>query len=152
MNIFKKSAFTLLQLIVVVVVLGILAGISIPQYTKLKERTFAREAKSNLKLIAAAERVYHNENGSYLECVCTTIDDCKVAATEGSIGGCNAMLKLDLNTSNWEYHVDLVGAAGFKITADRSGDDRECSYSVSYTPATDPNIFNEPRAANCPYD
>jgi len=117
MDISFRNAFTLLQLIIVVVVLGILAGISIPQYTKLKERTFAKEAIANLKLIAATERVYYDENSTYRECNCITSEGCEAAAI-----GCNNIFKLDLKTANWAYIALLKeGGTGFTILANRQG-------------------------------
>lgn len=80
-----------------VVVIITLALIAIPNYTKSKERALQREAISNIKLIAAAERVYKMEKGSYVDCNCSSADNCRNAS------GCNTILSLMLNTTNWQY-------------------------------------------------
>ncbi|MBN2830856.1 MAG: type II secretion system protein [Candidatus Omnitrophica bacterium] len=83
--------FTLIELILVVSMIIILAAIGAVNYSKSKNKAIVREAISNLKLIAAAERIYKMEQGSYVNCDNST--------------GCNSLLKLNLNAKNWEYKV-----------------------------------------------
>lgn len=52
------AAFTLVELIVVVVIIGILASIGIPQYTKTIEKTRAGEALAVLGEVRAAQLRY----------------------------------------------------------------------------------------------
>ncbi|MCM8795768.1 MAG: prepilin-type N-terminal cleavage/methylation domain-containing protein, partial [Candidatus Omnitrophica bacterium] len=57
--------FTLLELVVVIIIIGILATFGISQYIPARERALGKEAIANLKLIAAAERIYRMETGRY---------------------------------------------------------------------------------------
>ena len=53
----NKSGFTLLEMLVVVLIIGILAGIALPQYQKAVEKAKLTEALLNIKTIqGAAER------------------------------------------------------------------------------------------------
>jgi prepilin-type N-terminal cleavage/methylation domain-containing protein len=60
-----KRAFTLLELMVVLVIIGILATIAIPQYFKAIERAHVSEAASTLGAIRGAQLRYHDANGKY---------------------------------------------------------------------------------------
>jgi len=60
------AAFSLMELMVVVIIVGILATIAIVQFSGPKEQSLEKEAKANLKLIAAAQKIYRMEVGSYV--------------------------------------------------------------------------------------
>lgn len=56
----RKSiwGFTILELIIVVVLMGLLAGLSIPNYTATKERNIEKAAFRSLMIIKQAIRLY----------------------------------------------------------------------------------------------
>ncbi|MFH0839147.1 MAG: prepilin-type N-terminal cleavage/methylation domain-containing protein, partial [Candidatus Omnitrophota bacterium] len=51
----SKRGFTLLEVLMVVIIIGVLATLAIPQYTKTVEKARAAEAYSNLGTIRKAE-------------------------------------------------------------------------------------------------
>lgn len=64
----NKKGFTLLELLVVVLIIGILAGIALPQYKKVVEKSKMAEAVSTVKVISDAQQRYYLVHGNYASC------------------------------------------------------------------------------------
>lgn len=62
----RAQAFTLIELMIVVAIIGILAAIAIPNFGKFQCKSKQTEAKSSLKLIQVAEEAYRAENDTYV--------------------------------------------------------------------------------------
>jgi prepilin-type N-terminal cleavage/methylation domain-containing protein len=60
-----ERGFTLIELMVVVVILGILAAIAIPKFTDVTERAKAAACRSNLAALARSLNFYAAHNGAY---------------------------------------------------------------------------------------
>ena len=60
-----KKGFTLVELIIVVIIVGILASIGLTQYNKVVEKSRAAEARMILGTLRGAETAAMYENGAY---------------------------------------------------------------------------------------
>lgn len=60
-----KKGFTLLELIVVIIIIGILATLGLSQYMKVVEKGRTAEAKQNLGLLRSMMHIYYQENATY---------------------------------------------------------------------------------------
>jgi type IV pilus assembly protein PilE len=61
-----RKGFTLVELIIVVIIVGILASIGLTQYNKVVEKSRAAEARMILGTLRSAQIAEYNENGSYV--------------------------------------------------------------------------------------
>ncbi len=61
-----KQGFTLIELIVVIIIVGILASVGMTQYTKMVEKGRAAEARVVLGSLRSAEIAENFENGAYV--------------------------------------------------------------------------------------
>lgn len=60
------TGFTLLEILIVVVIVGILASLAIPRYQKSVESSKAAEAYANLNALREAEWVHHGRTGVFV--------------------------------------------------------------------------------------
>ncbi len=65
----KNAGFTLIEMLVVVLIIGLLVALALPQYEKAVEKSRATEAFTMLKSIAQANEVYYMSNGKYADIV-----------------------------------------------------------------------------------
>jgi prepilin-type N-terminal cleavage/methylation domain-containing protein len=108
----NKKGYTLIEILVVLVIIGTLAALAWPNYMAIKEKSLNREAKANLALIRAAEKIYRMEQGFYYP---------YSGPPASIISDINSFLKLSLPESigiSWSITVDGPGEAA---DAQRSG-------------------------------
>lgn len=105
---FKRKGFTLLELIIVVIIIGVLAGIAIPQYLNAVEKAKVSKAKANLVVMNQAERFYHAEQSIYT----TTLTE-----LEAVLQGVEGTVTSD---PDWTYSIPTATATQFTVQASRN--------------------------------
>jgi type IV pilus assembly protein PilA len=60
----QRTGFTLIELLIVIVIIGILAAIAIPKFTKTRERAHFKAMMSDLRNLQAQEELYFSNAGN----------------------------------------------------------------------------------------
>ena len=66
---FNKKGFTLLELIIVIIVIGILASIALPRYMRVTERARVTEAKNMLSTLRNSQIRYYTQHLAYCQVI-----------------------------------------------------------------------------------
>lgn len=61
----QKKAFTLTEILVVVIIIAVITGFGIPNYYKSQERTLAKSAASQLRILHRAQELYFTKYDFY---------------------------------------------------------------------------------------
>jgi prepilin-type N-terminal cleavage/methylation domain-containing protein len=80
----NKKGFTLIELMIVVVIIGILAALAIPRFMRATTKSKQSEAKQLLKQIYTMQHAYRQEFNSY--CLNAVIASAAAPATYARIG------------------------------------------------------------------
>ena len=73
----KRSGFTLIEIILVVVIIGILAGIAIPKLGGKSEKAMIAQAQANITALSMAIQEYEIMNGDYPASLDALLDESK---------------------------------------------------------------------------
>jgi len=82
-----RKGFTLLELMIVVIIIGILASMGIVQYSATVEKTRSAEAKTIIGDLRTKCGVYYMEDSSTGRCAMSNLSDVIPATSAGCTGG-----------------------------------------------------------------
>lgn len=105
----EMAGFTLIELMVVLIIVSILAGLAIPNFSRTRERALDKEAQTAQRLIQAAERVYLSKFGKYYP-----------DTPPANLTQINQNLQLELSSSSWDFNITAASSATFTAEARRN--------------------------------
>jgi prepilin-type N-terminal cleavage/methylation domain-containing protein len=118
----KRRAFSLVELTVAIVVLGVLCSVGIPRFQQSLEQSRADIAGANLRAVWSAQRLYWLQNRAYAPDLNTLLSANLIDPS------------LTTLTAPYSYSVTSASESGFTATATRSS----CpSWSGSFSIAAD---------------
>ena len=97
----NRKGFTLVEVLIVVIIIGILAAIGIPQFAASIEKAKGGEARAGLGHVQTGEKVYFAENEYYT----TTLSDLDIALTQ----------------KFWAFSISTPTSTTYTVSATRSG-------------------------------
>jgi prepilin-type N-terminal cleavage/methylation domain-containing protein len=111
-----RKGFTLMELMVVILIIGVLAAFAIPKYLQSVETSKADDAAALLNMVATTNRMYAlDHNGSYVN---GTLDNsCNSGACAGDASSpcelvrCKYLASQDFNSKAWIVAADKPNAA-----------------------------------------
>jgi len=130
----NRKGFTLLEVLIVVIIIGVLATLGLANYQIVIENTHDKKAQSNLKLIRNAERIYRMEQGVYAPCptILVVNNILKLAIPNPSVS----------TDAPWLYSVTVTNpTSAFSSKAVRNvTDSRRRAWCVDQNPDIEPYV------------
>jgi prepilin-type N-terminal cleavage/methylation domain-containing protein len=123
----RREGFTLVEVVITVVIIGVLAAFGVPQFLKSIERSKAAEAFNYLAAIRGAQERYIAKNGIYYSTATSLpnegLDISQTLPTyfEGSVGEIT------------ENHTSVAGHPTWSLTLRRKSSSSFGDYTVTYT-------------------
>ena len=115
----RKSGFTLLELLVVVLIIGILASIALPQYRKAVERSKSAQAITLLKSVYQAAKAYQLANGNWPEDFNSLALDIPFTGHVNAARATGGHFKPGLSNEDWS--IQLQAPMAIESVANGSG-------------------------------
>lgn len=110
----NRKGFTLIELMIVVVIIGILAALAIPRFMKATAKAKQSEAKQLLKQIYTMEHTYRQANNSYGDNGKTSAPGALFTFTE---------IGVEIQSSAIYTYSIVAGVNNFTATAEGNIDD-----------------------------
>ena len=131
------KAFTLMEIMIVVIIMGIMAAFAIPNYGKSVAQTYLQDAIIQLSAIRTANQVYFARTSSYWP---------NSGETHG-VDEINTALSLNLIENGLKYNCAAGAPATYSCTATRLG---TSTFTVTITQAALSDTNPACTAGSCP--
>ena len=102
----NKSGFTLLEIIIVIIIVGVLASLALPKFFRTVEYSRGTEALSNLNAVRQSMERCYLQRGAYTNC--NTFNNLDLEDPAGS------------PNSHYDYSWPAIGATTFTLRATRN--------------------------------
>jgi prepilin-type N-terminal cleavage/methylation domain-containing protein len=123
-----KKAFTLIELIIVVVLIGMMAMFVIPNFSKAVNKSYAKAAYNNLLIIYSAEKLYYNNgNNNYLPSTATTWNLTQINTGLNLSIIANGITYTCTGTNGTTFSCDAAYGSTFTLRITQAGPTTSCA-------------------------
>jgi len=112
----KQKGFTIVELLVVIVVIGILAAITVVSYTGITQKANTTKALSNAQSVQNVAEVYFAQNQVYPSTIANFTDSTLAAKLPTNITVSGTAPTASNGQTNIQYENCSAGATGARIT------------------------------------
>jgi len=111
----NRVAFTIVEILIVVIIMSVIAGFAIPNYNKAQDRSNEREAVINLRLVGIAMQSFklHDANDEYPSADLPQVSDINTALSLGII---EQTMDYDCVSSTSEFDCTAVHPNGWEVS------------------------------------
>lgn len=107
-----NSGFSLIEVLVVVLIIGILTSVALPQYQKSVEKSRAIKGVQALKTILSAQQVYYTTYGHYTDDLSKLDVDVTIPAGFEITGLTNRMIIIHSRNYGYSYTLNVIWKDG----------------------------------------
>ena len=105
----RAPGFTLLELMVVVIIVGVIAAFAIPNYNKSMQKAHERDMLAQLTAVHAANLLFRSYDGNYWD----------TGGTDKNMAQINSALSINIiSDSSTTYNYNSANGSSYTATAD----------------------------------
>ena len=127
------KGFTLSELLIVVVIIGILSAIAIPKFANTKEKAYLASMKSDLRNMATTQESYFADNQVY------------TAGSATNLSGSTTSLNGFVPSAGVTVTAAASGGTGWSATSTHSATTKTCAIFVGVAAVAPATVEAEPK-------
>ena len=125
----RDSGFTLTELAIAMVVLGVIASIAIPSFLGSRNNAYDKEAQASIEVVLRAAKFHYQNQGDFSEASSLQCGDSAMLAADlqklepnvdvvaSSVSSTNSRIVSVQAVSTWSSNAELLGCQGFYAVA-----------------------------------